>query len=111
MLKFLSLSLFFLSIPLSYGQILGGAIKSEGRKLITATDFKYIGRVNGYATFELAVDREGNVTSTRLLETNIKSTPAMYELKKEIVKLKFEKGTYYPAHHHAEVRFTLSTAP
>lgn len=105
------LSLLFLcSIPLSYSQIFGGAIKDEGRKLLTPTNFKYKGRVNGYATFELAVDREGNITSTRLLETNIKSTPAMYELKKEIIKLKFEKGTYYPAHHHAEVRFTVSTA-
>jgi hypothetical protein len=102
--------LFFSSISLSYGQIFGGAVKDEGRKLLTETTFTYSGHVNGYATFELAVDREGNVTGTRLLETNIKSTPAMLTLKKEIVKLKFEKGNHYPAHHHAEVRFTLSNA-
>lgn len=101
---------FLFSISMTYGQIFSGAVKDEGRKLLTQTDFKYSGRVNGFATFELAVDREGNVTSTRLLETNIKSTPAMFELKQEIMKLKFEKGTYYPAHHHAEVRFTVSTS-
>jgi len=96
------------SSSLAYGQILNGAIKDEGRRLVTPTDFKYTGRVDGFAILELAVDREGNVTSTRLIETNIKSTPAMYELKKEITKLKFEKGTYYPQSHHAQVRFTLN---
>lgn len=93
---------------LAYGQILSGAILDEGRKLLTPTDFKYIGRADGFAILELAVDREGNVTGTRLIETDIKSTPAMYELKKEITKLKFEKGTYYPQAHHAQIRFTIS---
>lgn len=96
------------SASVAYGQILNGAIKDEGRKLLTPTDFTYTGRVDGFAILELAVDREGNVTNTRLIETNIKSTPAMYELKKEVTKLKFEKGTYYPQFHHAQVRFTLN---
>lgn len=98
------------SSSLAYGQILSGAIKDEGRKLLTPTDFNYAGRADGFAILELAVDREGNVMSTRLIDTDIKSTPAMYELKKEIMQLKFEKGTYYPQAHHAQIRFTISKA-
>ncbi len=104
----ISLIICLLLATTSWGQILSGDLKDEGRKLLTPTDFKFAGRTDGFAKFELAVDREGNVTSARLLETDIKSTPAMYELRKEVVKLKFQKGTYYPQFHHAVVYYTMT---
>ena len=91
----------------AYGQVLSGDLKDEGRKLLTPTNFIIDGRVNGYAKYELAVDREGNVTSARLIETDIKSTPSKVDLRNHIVTLKFEKGTYYPQFHHAVVKFTV----
>lgn len=91
----------------SFGQILSGPIKDEGRKLLTSTNFIIEGPANGFAKYELAVNREGKVTSVRLIETDLKSTPAKYELRNHIVKLKFQKGTYYPKFHHAIVRFTV----
>ena len=91
----------------AYGQILSGDLKDEGRKLVTETNFIVEGRVNGYAKYELAVNREGKVTGAKLLETDIKSTPSMVDLRNYVVTLKFEKGTYYPQFHHAVVKFTV----
>lgn len=88
-------------------QILSGQIVDEGRKLITETDFTFPGRVNGFAEYEVAVDRKGNITSVKLGNTNIKSTPALHQVRSEIMKLKFEAGTYYPQFHHAVIRFHL----
>lgn len=102
------LFLFLLLSANSFGQMISGDLLAEGRKLVTPCDFRFDGRTNGYARFELSVDREGNVTGARLLETDIKSTPAMYELRKEITKLKFEKGTYYPQFHHVVVNYTMT---
>ena len=75
--------------------------------MLTSTSFIIEGRTNGYAKYELSVDREGKVTGVRLLETDIKSTPAKFELRNEITKLKFEKGTYYPKFHHVVVKYTV----
>lgn len=90
-----------------YGQVLSGDLKDEGRKLLTPTNFIIEGRINGFAKYELAVDREGKVTSARLIETDIKSTPSQVDLRNYLVKLKFEKGTHYPQFHHAVVKFTV----
>lgn len=88
-------------------QILSGGIVDEGRKLITETDFTFTGRVSGFVEYEVAVDRKGNITSVALGNTNIKSTPALHQVRSEIMKLKFEPGTYYPQFHHAVIRFHL----
>jgi len=75
--------------------------------MLTTTSFIIEGRTSGYAKYELSVDRLGNVTGVRLLETDIKSTPTKFELRNEIVKLKFAKGTYYPKFHHVVVKYTV----
>ena len=105
MYKLVFLLLFVSSF--SFGQIISGPIKNEGRKMITQTDYTLAGMAEGFAKYELSVDREGNVTGVRLLETDLKSTPAKHKLRNHLMTLKFQKGTYYPKFHHAVVRFTM----
>ncbi len=88
------------------GQIISGELKDEGRKLVSTANFIVEGTANGYAKYEVAVNREGEVTSVRLIETDIKSTPTKMKLRDYAMKLVFEKGTYYPKFHHAVVRLT-----
>ncbi|MDX2360794.1 MAG: hypothetical protein QNK23_08300 [Crocinitomicaceae bacterium] len=99
--------LFLLISPVSFSQIISGPVKDEGRKMVTVTDYTIAGMVDGYAIYELAVDREGNVTSARLLETDLKSTPAKHKMQNHVMKLIFQKGTYFPKFHHAVVKFTM----
>jgi hypothetical protein len=103
----LLISLSALSAFSAFGQMLGGTLVDEGRKL--ASDVLYVqeGRVNGWAIFELAVDREGNVTGVELIETNVKSTPSKYELRNYVKTIQFQKGTHYPKFHHVRMKFTL----
>ena len=99
---------FFLMISsLSHSQYIGGSAKDEGRKMIDSPSFLIEGFINGYVKYELAIDREGNVTGVRPLETDLKSTPARYELRNYVKTLKFEPGTYYPKFHHAIVKLTM----
>jgi len=62
--------------------------------------------LNGYCTYELSVDRDGKVTNARLVDTNLKSTPAKYEVHNYVSEIKFEPGTYYPKFHYALVKIT-----
>ena len=91
----------------SFGQMLSGTLVDEGRKLVSDVTYIQEGRVNGWAIFELAVDREGNVTGVDLIETTIKSTPSKYELRNYVKTIKFQKGTHYPKFHHVRMKFTL----
>lgn len=99
---------FFLMISgFSHSQYMGGSAKDEGRKLIDSPSFLIEGFTNGYVKYELAIDREGNVTGVRSLESNLKSTPARYELRNYVKTLRFEAGTYFPKFHHAIVKITM----
>lgn len=100
------LGAFLLCSSMSFGQILSGEIVDEGRKMISETSFVVEGMQDGYATYEIAVNRNGNVTSAKLVDSNLKSTPAKYEIRNYITRMKFEPGTYYPKFHHAEVKIT-----
>lgn len=90
-------------------QLISGDLLDEGRKIISETDYTMIGSTEGEIYYELAVDREGNVTSERLLGdmTTIHSTPLIYGAKNYCKTLKFEKGTYYPKFHHVVVRVNV----
>ncbi|MDG1147818.1 MAG: hypothetical protein P8N52_05880 [Crocinitomicaceae bacterium] len=96
--------LFFSSI--SFGQVLSGDIVDEGRQVISDIPFVVEGMVAGYCIYELSVGRTGEVVSARLVDTNVKSTPAKYELRNYAFKFKFSPGTYYPKFHHARVKIT-----
>ena len=102
------LILFFLLFSsTSFGQITGGAILDDGRKLVTEASFVQEGTVNGWAIYDLSVDMEGNVTSSKLVETNLKRTSAKMQIRNYASTLKFEKGTHYPKFHHVTIKITL----
>ena len=75
--------------------------------MITETNFIQEGTINGWAIYELAVDREGNVTSVNLIEANFNRTSATVQLRNYLKKFKFEAGTYYPKFHHVRIKITL----
>lgn len=91
----------------SSAQMLGGTLVEEGRKLVSEIKYVQESNVNGWVIYELAVDREGNVTGITLEESSTKSTPAKVQVRNYLSKLKFEKGTHYPQFHHVRVKITL----
>ena len=80
----------------------------ENRKLLT-DDVQYVqaGSTYGWAIYTLAVDREGNVTSASLSDTDIKRTSAKFQIRNYLMTLKFEKGNHFPKFHHVDVKITL----
>ncbi len=86
---------------------MSGTLVDEGRQLVSNEKWVYADRKPGWIKYEVAVDREGNVTSARVVDTNIKSTPIRMGTLKYANRLKFEKGNHYPKFHHAIVKFTL----
>ena len=105
-MKYLIIVVLFLSNA-SYSQVISGAVKDEGRKLLDRPAFIIEGMTNGYAKYELAIDREGNVTSSRKVKSDIRMAPAHIEMKNYVNKFKFEKGTVYPKFHHVIVKITM----
>jgi hypothetical protein len=79
-------------------QIISGEAKEEKRTLLSATDFSITGSKSGDIYYELAIDREGNVTSSRLMneKTTIISTPTRMRAKEYVSTFKFDKGTHFP---------------
>lgn len=101
------LFLFLLFSTTSFGQLISGDLIEEGRKVLNKPAFVIEGMANGYAKYELAVDREGKVTSARLVDTNLKSTPATFTIKNYVKTFTFQPGTYYPKFHHVIVKITM----
>lgn len=106
-MKILCLFLFIAVSGNSFGQLISGALLDEGRKLTSTTAYVLEGTIDGWAKYELSVDRLGNVTATKLIDTDIKRTSAKIQLHNHAKTLKFQAGTYYPEFHHVIVKFTL----
>ena len=103
-----ALLFFFLLIGFSsFSQLVGGTLVEEGRKLSSSTSFIQEGTVDGWAIYELAVDREGNVTSAVIKESNLTRTSAKFQIRNYLMTLKFEAGTHYPKFHHVNIKMTL----
>ena len=98
---------FLLLSSACYSQMLRGTLVDEGRIILGAPQYTLEGISDGYADYELAVNRQGDVTSARLIKSSLKSTPAKYEIRNYVVTFKFEKGTYYPKFHHVVVKITM----
>ena len=101
------LFLFLLISTTSQSQIISGALKDEGRVLVSETPFIQEGTIDGWAKYELAVDRKGNVTGARIIETNLKRTSAKMQIRDYVMTMKFTPGTIYPHFHHVVVKVTL----
>ena len=88
-------------------QMMDGKLVEDGRKMTGKPTFIVEGMKNGWAKYELSVDINGKVTSATMVESNLKSTPATTIIRNHVKKFTFEKGTYYPKHHHVIVKVTM----
>ena len=107
-MKLLFAALLLCSVSNLNAQLLSGNLVDDGRKIVTKTDFKIVSRYQGYVVYDVAVDNEGKVTSSRFIsnESTIQSTPANMEAREFLKTLQFAPGTYYPKHHHVMVKVT-----
>ena len=106
-MKYLLICLFFLTVSDSNAQLVSGDLLDEGREIKNTLSYVLEGKNNGWAKYELSVDRTGKVTGAKLIETNLKSTPSKMQIRNHVMKAKFEAGTHYPKFHHVVVKVTL----
>lgn len=109
MKKLFLFALAFLSYFQADSQILTGTLVDSGRKLLTADEkFTIASAVDGAVVVELAVNREGIVTGTKIIgeESTIKSTPSRMKAENAAKKLKFTAGTRYAPFEHVRVKYT-----
>ena len=90
-------------------QVLSGKIVDDNRKLISTTNFVLESNYSGYVVYEIAVNPEGQVMSSKLIEekSTVLSTPANMEVKDFLKTIVFEKGNHFPKYHHANVKVML----
>jgi hypothetical protein len=112
MRKFLIVG-FLLASSTTFSQILGGSAIDEGRKLLTKTNFILEGNFEGVIVYEIAVNRDGEVTSDRKLveQSTLQTTPPHILAKKWLRTLNFTPGSNFPQHQHViiQVNFKKST--
>ena len=102
------IAVFFLFLAFqSNAQLLSGTAVDEGRLILANPIFIQEGTIDGWATFELAINRNGKVTSAKIVETNLKRTTAKMQIRDYLMTLKFTPGPHYPKFHHAKVKITL----
>ena len=106
-MKSLLLLLFLISASISNAQLVGGAIVEDGRKISGEPKFIVEGMKNGWAKYDLSVDINGKVTGVKMVESNLKSTPATTIIRNHVKKFRFEPGTHYPKYHHVVVKITM----
>jgi hypothetical protein len=107
-MRYLILFSFLVITAISNAQLMSGRLIEDERKLLTSTDFTVQDVNEGVVLFELAVNNLGKVTSAKLLAngTTVISTPTRIKVKNELMKWKFQEGTYYPEFHHVTVKIT-----
>lgn len=90
----------------SFSQILGGTAIDEGRKLLSPTNFTIESQYEGKIVYEIAIDRDGKVTSDRKIgeKSTLTATPPHIEAKKYLRSLMFTAGTNFPPHQHVTIQ-------
>lgn len=109
MKKLLLLALVLLSYSQADSQVLTGTLIDSGRKLLTKdANFSISSTSEGVVVVELAVNRDGVVTGTKIIgeESTIKSTPAKMKAENAAKKLTFTAGTRYAPFEHVRVKYT-----
>lgn len=101
------LIIFLLFTSTVQAQLVSGAAKEEGRTIVSKSPFIQEGTIDGWAEYELAIDRNGNVTGAKIIATNLTRTSAKAQIRNYVMTMKFTAGTIYPAFHHAVVKVTL----
>ena len=113
MKKLLLLTLAFFSYSQADSQVLTGTLIDSGRKLLNQdTKFSIPSTVDGTVVVELAVNREGIVTGTKIIgeQTTIKSTPSRMKAENAAKKLTFTAGTRYAPFEHVRVKYSYTKA-
>lgn len=113
MKKILLLTIAFLSYSQADSQILTGTLVDAGRKLLTTSEnFTITNTIEGTVVVELAVNREGKVTGTKIIgdQSTIKSTPSRMKAENAAKKLTFTAGTRYAPFEHVRVKYTYTKA-
>ncbi len=103
MKKLLLLSLFISTI--SFSQTSGNIIE-DGRKIVNDISYILEMKATGKLVFEIAVNRDGKITSCKLnkVESTVRSSRYMIETKNRIItELKFEEGNGFPTFHQGRV--------
>ncbi|MDR0801157.1 hypothetical protein [Fluviicola sp.] len=109
MKKILLLAIALISYSSADSQVLSGTLVDSGRKLLnTEEKFTITNAVSGTVVVELAVNREGKVTGTKVLgdESTIKSTPSRMKAENAAKKLTFTAGTRYAPFEYVKVKYT-----
>jgi len=108
-MKVLTSITFVLFSILANAQLLSGSLVDEGRKMTSNSTFVIEDSHEGAAVFELAVDREGKVTSAKLISdgTTVVSTPARIKARSHVMGYTFTPGTHFPQFQHVRVKVTL----
>lgn len=111
MLKQFLLTAAFLGAFASFGQIQGGTLVESGRKCLTQNPNFIIesSASEGVLVVELAVNREGIVTGTKIIgeQSTLNSTPLIMKVQNASKKLTFTAGTRYAAFEHVRIKYTV----
>ena len=107
MIRLTVLFLFFTS--LASAQMISGDLKDSGREMVSPTSYIIEGNFNGNVNYELTVNIDGDVTSTRYVAegSSIKSTPARVQVRNHVNKMKFQPGYHFPKFHKVVVKITI----
>ncbi|AEA42491.1 hypothetical protein [Fluviicola taffensis] len=109
MKKLFLLALTFFSYSNADSQVLSGTLIDSDRKLLTKdASFVFTNAIEGVIVVELAVNREGKVTATKIIgeQSTIKSTPSKIKAENSAKKLTFTAGTRYAPFEHVLVKYT-----
>ena len=110
MLKQILFSAIVLGASVAFGQVQSGTLVDSGRKCLTASpNFQLDGSSEGTIVVELAVNREGVVTGTKIISelTTVSSTPLLMRAQNTAKKLTFTAGTRYAAFEHVRIKYTV----
>lgn len=101
----------FLATFTSFSQIQGGTLIESGRKCLTTNPNFTIesSASEGVIVVELAVNREGVVTGTKIIgeQSTLNSTPLMMKVQNSSKKLTFTAGTRYAAFEHVRIKYMV----
>lgn len=93
-----------------FGQIQSGTLIDSGRKCLTPNPvFQVEGPAEAVIVVELAVNREGKVTGTKIIgeQSTTNSTPTMMRVQNAAKKLTFTAGTRYAAFEHVRIKYVV----
>lgn len=92
----------------AFSQIKGDIVK-DNREITNNPGFIIQGHLTGKMTIEFSVNAKGEISSSKVIdsESTIKSTPAKIKIMNHVAKFEFEPGTWFPKFHQGTVIITM----